>query len=72
MSVSEAGGFCESAAALASSAAGQATPDLWQSNAGATTAHLQLDDFQLVRRLEVGRNPHGIAVPKDQRMIYVS
>ena len=29
-------------------------------------------NFRLVRRLEVGRNPHGIAVPKDPQMIYVS
>ena len=39
---------------------------------GQRYTYLNLDNFQLVRRLEVGRNPHGIAVPKDQRMIYVS
>ncbi|MCG6867010.1 MAG: YncE family protein [Thiogranum sp.] len=61
------------AAVLASSTAAQATPYLWQLNAWGNDIHIfNLDDFRLVRRLDVGRNPHGIAVPKDQRMIYVS
>lgn len=61
------------ATALAFCAAAEATPYLWQTNAFDNAIHIyNLDDFHLVRRLEVGDNPHGIAVPEDQHMIYVS
>jgi len=55
------------------SSAAQATPCLWQLNSWDNDIHIyNLANFQLVRRLEVGDHPHGIAVPKDQHMIYVS
>jgi DNA-binding beta-propeller fold protein YncE len=58
---------------LVFSTAARATPYLWQLNAWGNDIHIyNLDNFQLVRRLDVGRNPHGIAVPKDLQMIYIS
>ena len=46
---------------------------LWQSNAGGDDIHII--DYcagKLVKRLVVGPNPHGIAAPRDQRIVYVS
>jgi len=61
------------AAVLVFTTAAQATPYLWQTNALGNDIHIyNLDTFQLVRRLEVGDNPHGIAVPGDRHVIHVS
>lgn len=50
-----------------------AVPVLWQTNASGNDIHIyNLDDFSLVHRLEVGPNPHGIAVPKDSSVVYIS
>jgi DNA-binding beta-propeller fold protein YncE len=46
---------------------------LWQTNSEGNDIHIfSVPDFQLVRRLEVGPEPHGIAAPDDGRMVYVS
>lgn len=46
---------------------------LWQSNSEGTDIHIfRLDDFSLVRTLEVGPQPHGIAAPDDAHVVYVS
>ena len=50
-----------------------ATPYLWQTNTAGNDIHIyNLDNFELVRRLVVGANPHGIAVPDDNSIVYVS
>jgi len=46
---------------------------LWQTNAGGDDIHvIDYCTGRLVRRLPVGANPHGIATPKDQSVVYVS
>jgi DNA-binding beta-propeller fold protein YncE len=46
---------------------------LWQTNSEGNDIHIfRLRDFHLVRRLEVGSEPHGIAAPDDGRVVYVS
>ena len=51
----------------------QATPYLWQTNSYGNDIHIyNLNTFELVRRLEVGAHPHGIAVPDDKSVFYVS
>jgi DNA-binding beta-propeller fold protein YncE len=65
--------FLAIAILLAASPAARAAPYLWQTNAYGNDIHIyNLDSFQLVSRLEVGANPHGIAVSGDRRTIYVS
>ena len=55
------------------SATVSATPYLWQTNTAGNDIHIyNLDNLELVRRLEVGANPHGFAVPEDNRSVYVS
>ena len=50
-----------------------ATPYLWQTNSSSNDIHIyNLDNFQLVRRLEVGANPHGLAVPRSNDIVYLS
>lgn len=46
---------------------------LWQANSQGNDIHVfRLDGFELHRRLEVGPEPHGIAVPTDGSVVYVS
>jgi len=60
-------------AAAHSAYAGQSEMFLWQTNSEGTDIHVfRLDDFQLIHRLEVGPQPHGIAAPDDGRVVYVS
>lgn len=50
-----------------------AAPSLWQTNSEGDDVHVfRLQDFQLIGRLEVGRQPHGIAAPSDGSVVYVS
>jgi YVTN family beta-propeller protein len=57
---------------LASSAA-VAGPLLWQTSSEGDDIHIfDLESRQLVRRLVVGPQPHGIAAPADARVIYVA
>ena len=62
-------------AAYANPLVGASTPDefLWQTNSEDTRIHVfRLRDFALVRELDVGPQPHGIAAPDDGRVVYVS
>ncbi|MEX2207021.1 MAG: hypothetical protein WEF50_12405 [Myxococcota bacterium] len=66
-----------SALALALSVAGseiaRARPLLWQTNSNGDDLHIfDLESRKLVRRLEVGPEPHGIAASADGRYVYVS
>jgi hypothetical protein len=46
---------------------------LWQTNSGGTDVYVfHIGDFALVRRIEVGPQPHGIAAPADIQTVYVS
>ena len=46
---------------------------LWQTNSEGNDIHIfSIDNFELQERLIVGPEPHGIAVPDDARVIYVS
>lgn len=46
---------------------------LWQTNSKGNDVHVfRVSDFQLVHRLEVGPEPHGIVAPDDGRVVYVS
>lgn len=46
---------------------------LWQTNSAGDDIHIySLDDFQLVSRLTVGANPHGLAMPRNESIVYVS
>jgi hypothetical protein len=53
--------------------AGELDTFLWQTNSEGTQVHVfRLSDFELVHKLEVGPQPHGIAAPDDGRVVYVS
>ena len=46
---------------------------LWQTNSEGDDLHVfHLESRQLVRRLAVGPEPHGIAAPADGSVIYVT
>ena len=63
------------AVALASSclSAARAEPLLWQTSSEGEDLHVfSIERRALVRRMEVGPQPHGIAAPADGRVIYVS
>lgn len=50
-----------------------AVPYLWQTNAAGNDVYIyELETFLLVKQLEVGPNPHGIAAPDDARVVYIS
>lgn len=66
-------GLLSSVTAAHSAFAGQPDTFLWQTNSEGTDIHVfRLDDFQLIHKLEVGPQPHGIAAPDDGRVVYVS
>jgi DNA-binding beta-propeller fold protein YncE len=51
----------------------QATSRLWQTNSEGNDIHVyDLESQQLVQRLVVGLQPHGIAAPADPRILYVT
>jgi len=59
------------AAAAASPAA--AEPELWQSNSRGDDIHVfDVRTRELLRRIEVGPEPHGLAAPQDGRVVYVT
>lgn len=46
---------------------------LWQTSSGGDDVHIiDVEAREVVARLIVGPNPHGIATPRDQRIVYVS
>jgi DNA-binding beta-propeller fold protein YncE len=46
---------------------------LWQTNAHGNDIHIfELKNFDLIKRLEVGPDPHGIAAPDDSHVVYVA
>ena len=60
-------------AIVASIPPASAGPLLWQTNSQGDDIHVfDLESRQLVRRLVVGPEPHGIAAPDDARAVYVT
>ncbi|MGI9294671.1 MAG: cytochrome D1 domain-containing protein [Pseudomonadales bacterium] len=58
---------------LSLSAQVQAKQFLWQTNSAGNDIHVfDVGSFELQSRLLVGPEPHGIAIPDDARVIYVS
>jgi hypothetical protein len=52
---------------------GELESSLWQTNSEGTDIHVfRLSDFELIKKLEVGPQPHGIAAPDDGSVVYVS
>ena len=50
-----------------------ATQYLWQTSSQGDDIYIyRMDTFDLVRKLKVGLNPHGIAVPDDNSVVFVS
>jgi hypothetical protein len=62
-----------SLAIVASVRSASAGPFLWQTSSEGDDIHVfDLQSRQLVRRLVVGPEPHGIAAPADARVVYVT
>ncbi len=51
----------------------RAIPYLWQTNSAGNDVYIyELETFLLVKRLEVGPEPHGIAAPDDAHVVYIA